>query len=58
MWRSLRAIHTAAAAKRAQVWELVTAVLGVSAAYEGAGVVAALTVGAVLAALKTYEADR
>lgn len=58
MWRSLRAIHTAAAAYRAQLWELVTAGLAISAAYLAAGVAVSLGVGAGLAALKTYEADR
>lgn len=46
------------AGRRPQVWELITATLGISAAYEGAGLVCALGVAAGLAALKTYEADR
>lgn len=46
------------AGRRPQVWELITAGLGITAAYEGAGLVCALGVGAGLAALKTYEADR
>jgi hypothetical protein len=58
MWRTLRAVHNTLAGRRPQVWELITAGLGISAAYEGAGLVCALAVGAGLAALKTYEADR
>jgi len=58
MWTSLRALKDGITARRAQVWELVTAVLAITAAFEGAGRVAALGVGAVLAGLKTFEADR
>lgn len=40
------------------VWELLAAVLFVSAAWLQFGVAAALTVGGVMAALKSYELDQ